>query len=1030
MAEASTQILNNNRSNEHLKITEKTAEEIVEYLRRYYIEEQGWGDREDWYIVLFRRPEGGKQSFYFTIRELKEEPEKIKNWIMKNLEKYNIYHSIFIYKEKQRKEKYALKESRVTYIDLDKGEHQTITMKELNTKIAPLLEEKLKKRGIPYTVIHSGRGIHIKILLNTPLKEGEYKRLSALAELFEGTDCKADNIYDFARIIRIPWSINQESKQQAKIIYQTDETAKKEVIIKLIEELEEKKKAKTRTEKQYEEEEVVDLEEEKLDSIAKEIYLIIKDYYAIGTRHNLLFFTLATIYKYTRITEEQLYYITEELINLLSDEEYKQRMSIVKSITKKAEEEGRDKIATVSFFFIQNDKGELLEDRRLSQFASANKIELSEAKDVIIKLKNDIIELLKKHGQTYNRKFLGRVRISNKGRIMDVEVYRDSIALAWYKKNDEGDQLVGREYFIKARIILKEVIVKRNDMKKTSEWLYTVKIQSEYTNEEFRQAPLRRIAEYLYGSPLVRMKSKQQIETILQAVFDILIRYYRIKITKVSEVFEVEWNEEKKKYTHNATEFYNETYSVSDVRNYQEKVSEEDIEKALEVFNRIRDDKLFAVVSGALFSSFFNNELRLKPLIWVWSKEPGLGKSTLMEFISEKLFAIKKLSIQEAKSNFRIVSALSLATLPIVLDDVSSREIDNNLRDFIKSYLTGVKSISRGRADLSTVSIDLRATLFVTSNTRFVTNDEAFKDRIIQIKLSNEEEKAYVFTDEETIDLIEEITGGTGYYMLDEVLSIMNQYKMTFSEYAKMYYKKMRDVLTDIHSRRLKLYSQIWQGLILLRVIAEKHNKMELVKRIDRVLENTANLIGEIESQQDDVSEMLIYVDDMLEKLENSSFIKKTEDGELIVTSSALKILRENNTLFEEIKSLRELERVINSKYNDVARVKTVRIKGKVIKALVVNLSKATRMRGVDEEELREEVYQLLKELKNEKSISFDRFIALLLTRISVNDEEEVAERVKELLLTKFRRHIELMGTELSSVLKNSEVPVFKVKRI
>lgn len=95
-------------------------------------------------------------------------------------------------------------------------------------------------------------------------------------------------------------------------------------------------------------------------------------------------------------------------------------------------------------------------------------------------------------------------------------------------------------------------------------------------------------------------------------------------------------------------------------------------------------------------------------------------------------------------------------------------------------------------------------------------------------------------------------------------------------------------------------------------------------------------------------------------------------------------------------------------------------------------IEEATTVKTIDEDELKEEVYSLLKELKGYPSVSFDSFMKLLFARVAYADEikPDVTEQVKNLLLTKFRKHIELLGTEMSSLLKNSEVPVFRVKKI
>jgi len=95
-------------------------------------------------------------------------------------------------------------------------------------------------------------------------------------------------------------------------------------------------------------------------------------------------------------------------------------------------------------------------------------------------------------------------------------------------------------------------------------------------------------------------------------------------------------------------------------------------------------------------------------------------------------------------------------------------------------------------------------------------------------------------------------------------------------------------------------------------------------------------------------------------------------------------------------------------------------------------IEEATTIKTVDEDDLKEAIYQLLKELKSYPSISFDKFVNMLITRNNYSDEvkEEVISMTKELLLTKFRKNIELLGTEMSSLLDKEEVPVFKVKRI
>ena len=95
-------------------------------------------------------------------------------------------------------------------------------------------------------------------------------------------------------------------------------------------------------------------------------------------------------------------------------------------------------------------------------------------------------------------------------------------------------------------------------------------------------------------------------------------------------------------------------------------------------------------------------------------------------------------------------------------------------------------------------------------------------------------------------------------------------------------------------------------------------------------------------------------------------------------------------------------------------------------------IEEATTVKTVDEDELKEAIYQLLKELKGYNAVSFDKFVNMLIVRNNYSDEvkEEVISMTKELLLTKFRRNIELLGTEMSSLLDKEEVPVFKVKRI
>ncbi|WP_054840352.1 hypothetical protein [Thermococcus sp. JCM 11816] len=98
----------------------------------------------------------------------------------------------------------------------------------------------------------------------------------------------------------------------------------------------------------------------------------------------------------------------KKLLELLDDEEQKQRLSIVKSLVQQERSSGRESIATVSFFFVEDENGNIIEDRRLSQFAQTNNMSPpEEAKETIRKIILDILGIIVDTVKNSTRTLLG-----------------------------------------------------------------------------------------------------------------------------------------------------------------------------------------------------------------------------------------------------------------------------------------------------------------------------------------------------------------------------------------------------------------------------------------------------------------------------------------------------------------------------------------------------------------------------------------------------------------------------------------------
>lgn len=887
----------------------KVVGDIVEYLREYYKKQSSSNDE---YFAIFIKNNISINKM-FKVSDLFENTDEIEELVERYVQNSDIYHSILTFAEARRSNETAIKRTKFVFIDIERTDHQPLTTEEVKNLI-----DFLDNIALEYSEIrNSGRGLHIVIELNEPLNlENEYDYYSDITLLNNmlDNDYKVDNIYDFARVIRVLHSLNTATATQVTTVAKST-TVSKQKYKKFIDRLREETKKKEELEKETDSEEVYEIEEEKLEDFTKDLYIIIKDYYKEGTRHNLMFFTLATIYKYSTISNETLRKIAERLCELLGDEEVKMRLRIVDSLTQMSD---KSSVATISFFYDFSENRE----RRLSSFARANNLAENEALEILKKLKSDIIELMRKYSIIKFRKgLIGRelLKWGDRRRVY-VEVYSDSVLLSKYRKMEDLDSWYRyeSEAFIRASVILKAIYKKITD--DAVIYLYDISFRNNDTRIDLSEKTLEEIAKTLANTRLVTAKSKSDIEKILTAVVNILARKYNIKEQEVVAFFDM-----------------GEDYSIIDpstIMNEFIRIEDQDIEnilKALRVINSIKQDELIFILLGTSISSLFSEETKLKPFVLIWGTE-GLGKSTVSRLFTEKMWGNKSFSADAFDTTFRIVRVLEFTRTAVLIDDI--KKIDSKVFNFIKAYTTGLDTVIRGKSNLDVEKIKARATIIMTANDRLKTTDTAILDRTIEYHVTD-----YTFKDHMAATEAEEVRQGWGYVIANLILHYLREEQKKFYDiFQQEYLDLVRNLDLEMNFRRKKIYAMFSAGIKVLIETFERleayEETEELKRRLIEIYENKYVIIRSIENSVSDDT-VSFFAKTILEQIiEEDELLIKTDD-KIIITTVAFNKFSERHPEYA-LRSLSELAKAIrgagvNAKYT------TIRIGDRVVRGVVIS---------------------------------------------------------------------------------------------
>jgi len=1138
----------NNKGKEYLKINKKinkeqAVEQIIQYLRKYYLEEQAWSDKDEWLFEIRALKKDGKvKRLIMSIKELKTAPTKLETFISKHYNDYNIYHTIFIFnpslledKNKRLTIEKSIKQSRVVFIDVDKEGHKIMTDEEIEETIKEVTEklEKILEVKINVGAIYSGRGVHIKLLLNDYLNEEEYTKIP---DLLTNAEIIADNIYDFARIIRIPYTINQNSGKIAKVIKEGS-VIDKQYIVNVIKRIEEIKKIKVNT-KQEEYFYNIKINKEELSEISREIVEAIKPYYKVSTRQRLLLYSLSVVFVNTELDKETLTALFDEVYTRLVkeglDEERERRIrkTIVDELWKDRDKKRKKGgIATTALFFTTKKSGNIDEDRFLTRFAEINNLSVEEAIKVIYSIRNKILDTLKKHSIVFE-KFKVPEQTDEQTEQQQVEEERqetkeskedkeqteegDFITLKKLKKlyelKDVNYDIVPKDikYYIPieqktkmgrfiARKTIQESVKKLKtlevwskgafvityDLKgyfkkqlgdkeivKVWEWaktqtvyegyidllevaydkdreIYTFTVR--YKNKTYRHLTVGDLAKTLR---LEGNTSDRNIKQYLSQVLYMLQDVKKLQEKELSSKFEVWWDSVEEKYKM-VDEVDNILFTEQRIK---KNLTVKETVQLIMVLNEINSDLHLWLLTGSIISSAFNKENEVRPLVWLYG-EKGLGKSTLSKIVN-KAFSLRMNTAESFRTPARVRELLHIGTVIVTVDDVD--ELNPEFYSFIKGATTGekvsIKLTSEGKKEM----FEVLSSVLVTSNNIFTTTDEALLVRVLNVRVEEQ-----TFKSKEGALSVRSLTEGWAYPIINKLIDTLNKHNKRFIDLVDDEVIRLTELVErglgmesgkDIDNRRIRIYAQIHTGVQAFKAwLEEKVTELEesnetgaedmriayeLIDRFNSFEEKITEFIKELEEASNDVGEPILTVDEMIDVIKNSRFIYKTEDkSQVWLTRNNVKELRiRYPEFFSEVKTLKQLERIINSYYRGCAIYERKRHPetNKLGRFLIINLDyiekkkmKKEIIEGKDEL-LVEEVYSLLKELKNYQSINFDDFIRTLLSRTTYPEElhKLVADKVKELLLTKFRSNIEVLGTEMSSLLENSEVPVFRVKRI
>ncbi len=1049
---------------------EKRVEEILDYLNEFYFEWQDYPkDNPDYWVRICKNSKVRWEENRFSLPQIAKRDERLKNFIADALvNRKSLYNSIRAYSEEARREKCRKNKvcleafravlnggSRVLLLDIDRGEHKPFTIEEFEREFKPLLKE-LKEAGVKTAYYPSGRGVHLRIILDEPLSEHEYEQvIRTLAEyhreILKGGEAVLTidtTVSDLARVFRTVGSYNHKNPTiivGADLRGETGVTEKKK-LLDFVRGKEALLKKTNEVEKPPEKKFDIALSE--FDSVAEKIADLWGAYYRTGTRQNLALLLAGILKKYTVLDDDQVRELFEKIIEKLSDDEKANRLTALES-TLRAENP-----ATITLFFVRDDDGEIF-DRggRLSQFCGINNLDFESGAKTLEKLVEKTMEVLREKGLSVRATgLIGRKKISHKIRknsvvVKSLEVYTDGVKLVTAKYDDETDRWtkVSEEKIIEGGFRLKKIETLKSADEKGITKYYTV----EFVNKDgkifpFERVKIEEIAKNFASTEYVVMKSASDLQKVFQVVFSILKDKNNIEEEDLLEDFEFKLkklkNDEGWLVKQKKGSITNNLVEIDEVAGEYKHLA-----KLFKAMNCIEDDKLLFLLAGSAFSAPLNELIEIKPILWIYGP-PAVGKTSSARIFTEKAWGVK---IPDAgnltNSAFRLDYFLKLGSVPLMVDDVSELSY-GTLVDSLKSYATGNTTNIRGKADQTIVQYKRTANLIFVSNFKLKLRrrDEAFLDRVIQYEVQEQ-----VFSENCPRGLVASIPRGV--FPKSEIFTLIfpKHPKDMFYEKTREIEEKVSPIVPRVRGRRAEFWAKLLLGIIGFRNFLEefatileeteeeesgqieeevkevRKSTLALKNRLDELIKKAPDLIIEIEAGQDDDELLAVHSQELLAAIarDPSLHIKKGGwNGKkyLYVTKLELDNGRNHDrqkirALFERMNSLSSLKKALETLDSDFVELGRFKINGKKITAVRIDAEVAENILQIrdesneepDDEEIKESV-KLALDLMNEQNKK--KIIDLFVFKSAINEnlnhhgplwgswkEEEIAELLEKL---------------------------------
>ncbi len=860
---------------------DENVERIIEYLQNYYRElyENDPLFANAYFFISIKKSDKWK-DYAFTLRELYTDPNKIEELISENIQDADIYHSVFIFKDKKRKKENIIYKTDTFVIDVEREDHSEMTEEE-KIKISNIFEN--------LETHDSGRGIHVVFkfeevvnFVNEEYMKATYETLAELvdAKIEDFQNVHADmNATLLTQVVRIPYSINQKIKRETYII----QKAKKKLSLELLEQLAEFIQEKIKRNKGMEdEEEVAFLDDEKLNEIAEYLADKLKDVYKKGRRHFLALSISAFLKKFTNLNEEQTKYIIKKIAEILGDTEIEDRLRAVEDTYKKD-------VSEISYYSILYDK---ITDAEITYVKNVFRDTINTF--AISKFKFKIYALLEK--TVYKYKF---VFMDNK-KIQIIEM----------KKNEEDEFVtVAKKEVTNLSFKIKRIKLVVDD--KTVERYFDVVFYSTDERYEFKDKTLIDIVKTLKEAGKLFI-SKTDAENVFARLFEKYKEKYKIKTEIIYKTLRVSRDENTYVIENDPTHLENIIKNDINLDDINTKVVEK-------VLNNVKRDEHLIVLLNAMFQNYFRETDKTLSIITIFEGEKGLGKTTLARLFTTIAFVGEEGTQDTLASEFRTIELLSKQYNAILLDDAS--DIKTELVKILKAVVTGSYRIKRGRSNLKVDEYEVKSSIVITSN-EFNIFDDAFKDRLVILKVDD-----YTFKNTEIAEDLEFLElDGWGYVYLQKIIEYLNNQGLTLKDIIK---KQKADIIElDLSERRKRMYAQIFAFTEIFSNIVENE---ELRERFKKILENKEKIINTLEAKQITTAEeferdaiiQLIETDKELK----DTLIEREEDGKYVyyITSATIQKLK---TTYKLNISFRKLSNTLDEK------ITTINYGGRTVKVI------------------------------------------------------------------------------------------------